>query len=158
MVQLAGETKLDACPGDYRADLADSLPGHPGQLWVRVRSGDPSKSSVAGGIALRHQPCGEPDLHADPVRDEKPAAGCGGYSDRLDHNHLVRHRHMAALQMGRCGSSAVFRLGVAGDGAATLDHSDELGKIMIPGLSQTTITQVMASGLVDPTLDTITDK
>ena len=28
---------------------------------------------------------------------------------------------------------------------------------MIPGLSQTTITQVMASGLVDPTLDTVTD-
>lgn len=157
MVQLSGETILDACPGDHRADLADSLPDHSAQFWVRVRAGDQEEAPVAGGAALRRQPCGEPDLHSDPVWHAEPAAGCVGYSGRVGHDHLVRHCSVAALQMGCCGSSAVFRVGVVGDGAATVDHGDELGKIMILGLSQTTITQVMASGLVDSTLDTITD-
>ena len=38
---------------------------------------------------------------------------------------------MAALQMGRRHSGAVFHLGVIGDTAATLDYLDELGTIMI---------------------------
>ncbi len=45
-------------------------------------------SAVAGRLAVRHQPRGEPDLHADPVRDAKPAAGGGGHPDRVDHDHL----------------------------------------------------------------------
>ncbi len=53
IVQLAGETKLDACPGDYRPDLADSLPGHPRQLWVRDRAGDQEESALAGNVAVR---------------------------------------------------------------------------------------------------------
>ena len=85
---------------------------------------------MAGGVALRRQPRGEPDLHADPVRDAKPAAGCGGYSDRLGDNHLVSGRRLAALQMGRRGSGAVFRLGVAGDRFAIVDYLDELGEAL----------------------------
>ena len=73
LVQLARQAKLDASPGDHWPDLADSLPDHRRQLRVRLRAGDPKESAVARGVAVRHQSCGEPDLHADPVRDAKPA-------------------------------------------------------------------------------------
>ena len=131
MVRQFGKTLVDTRASDHRPDLANSLPDHPHQLWVRVRPGDQEEAAVAGGVAVRHQFRGEPDLHADPVRNAKPATGGGGYSDRLDHNHLVRNRHMAALQMGRRRSGAVFHLGVIGDSSATLDYLDELGTIMI---------------------------
>ena len=42
---------------------------------LRVRAGDAEEAAVAGGVAVRHQSRGEPDLHADPVRDAEPAAG-----------------------------------------------------------------------------------
>jgi hypothetical protein len=87
---------------------------------------------VAGGVAVRHQSGGEPDLHADSVRDAESADGGGGYSDRVGDNNLVRSRHMAALQMGRRRSGAVFRVGVAGNFSATVDHLDELGAIVMP--------------------------
>ncbi len=135
MVQLAGEARLDACSGNHRADLADTLPDHPYQLWICVCAGVSRQGRLAGGIALRSQSRVEPDLHADPVRDAEFAAGCGGYSGRLDHNHLVRHRDLAAFQMGCCGSGAVFPLGVIGDGAAVVDHGDELGEVMIRNVS-----------------------
>ncbi len=131
MVQFVGETNLDACPGDHRADLADSLPGHPRQLWVRVRPGDQEEAAVACGVALRHQSRGEPDLHANPVRDAKPAAGCVGYSDRVGDNHLDDGRRLATLPLGGRGSGAVLHLGFISDRAATVDHGDELGTIMI---------------------------
>ncbi len=54
MVQRSLKAFLDACPGDHRADLADSLPGHPHQLWVRVRAGDPTQGAMAGGVAVCH--------------------------------------------------------------------------------------------------------
>ena len=85
------------------------------------------KVAVAGGPAVRHQPRGEPDLHADPVRDAEPAAGVGGHPDRVGHDHLDDGRRLAALPLGRRGPGSVFRLGVAGDRAATVDHGDELG-------------------------------
>ncbi len=157
MVQLSGEAILDARPDDHRDDLADSLPDHPRQLWVRVRPGDQEEAVVARGAALRRQPSGEPDLHSDPVWHAEPAAGCVGYSGRVGHDHLDDGRRLATLPLGGRGPGAVFRVGVAGNGAATVDNGDELGEIMILGLSQTTITQVMASGLVDSTHDTITD-
>ena len=54
MVQLVGEAVLDACPGNYRSDLADSLPAHPHQLRLRVRADDSWQGQLAGGVALRH--------------------------------------------------------------------------------------------------------
>ncbi len=131
MVQLARQTLLDARPGDYRDDLADSLPDHPGQLRVRVRASAQKEAAVARGIALRHQPCIEPDLHADSVWAAKPAAGGDGYSGRLDNDHLDDGRRLAVLSLGGRGSSAVFHLGVTGDDTATVDHLDELGEAVI---------------------------
>lgn len=157
MVQLTGEAILDARPGDHRADLADSLPDNLGQFWVRVRAGDQEEAPVAGGAALRRQPSGEPYRHADSIRDAKPAAGSGRYSDRLGDNNLDVRGDLAAPPLGGCCPSAVLCLGVAGDCAATVNHLDEFGTIMILGFSQTTITQVMASELVDSTHDTISD-
>ena len=52
MVQLAGETKLTTFPGDHRADLADSLPDHPHQFWIRVRADVLRQSRLAGGCVL----------------------------------------------------------------------------------------------------------
>lgn len=51
------------------------------------------------------------------------------HPDRLGHDHLVRGRRLAALQMGCRRSGAVFRVGVDCHGAATFDHGDELGKM-----------------------------
>lgn len=126
MVQLARQTLLDTCPSDHRAYLADSLPDHPRQLWVRVCADVSRQGRLAGGVAVRHQPCGEPDLHADSVWDAKPAAGGGGYSDRVGHDHLDDGRCLAALPLGRRRPGSVFRMGVAGDSPATVDHLDEL--------------------------------
>ena len=128
MVQLIGETKLDAGAGDHRADLANSLPDYPGQLWVRVGTGDTRKSSLVGGIALRHQSCGQLDLHANSVWDAQPAPCLGGYSDRLDHDPLDDGRRLAALSLGGSGANSLFGVGVVGNGSATVDHGDELGE------------------------------
>ena len=46
MVQRSGETDLDARTFDHRADLADPLPDHPGQLRLRVRAGGPEEESA----------------------------------------------------------------------------------------------------------------
>ena len=128
VVHFARQTRLDARPGDHRADLADSLPDYPGQLRLRVRPGVQEEVAVARGVALRHQSCGEFDLYADPIRDAKPAAGGGGHSDRLGDNHLDRDRCVATLPLGGCRPGAVLYLGVAGDSSAIVDHGDELVK------------------------------
>ena len=49
----------------------------------------------------------------------------------MGHDHLDGGRCLAALSLGGSGSSTLFCVGVAGDGAATEHHLDELGKIMI---------------------------
>lgn len=137
--------------------MADSLPSHSGQLWVRVRADVSRQGQLVGCLAIRHQPYIELDLHSDPVWNAEPAVGSVGYSGRMGHDHLVHGRNLATLQMGCRGSSTVFYLGVLGDCFATLDHSDELGKIMILGFFQTTLRRILANGLVDSNLDTITD-
>lgn len=64
----------------WRGDLTDSLSDHPHQFRIRVHPGDPTKSPVAGGAAVRHQSRHQPDLHTDPVRDAEPPVGLGRYS------------------------------------------------------------------------------
>ena len=49
----------------------------------------------------------------------------------MGHDHLDGGRCLAALSLGGSGSSTLCCVGVAGDGAATEHHLDELGKIMI---------------------------
>lgn len=137
--------------------MADSLPNHARQFWVGVRADVSRQSELAGRIAIRHQPYSELDLHSDPVWNAEPAVGCVGYSDRVGDDHLVCHRSLAALQMGCRGSIAILHLGISCDCVAIEHHLDELGKIMILGLSQTTISQIMAGGLADSKLDTPTN-
>ena len=91
---------------------------------------------MARGIAIRYQPRRQHSIHADPIRNEELASGCGGYSDRLGDNHLVSGRRLAALQMGRRGSGAVFRLGVAGDRFAIVDYLDEQGEAISDAFRQ----------------------
>jgi hypothetical protein len=122
---------MDACPSDHRADLADSLPDHPRQLWIRVRAGDQKEAPVARGLTVRHQSCGEFDLHADPVWHEKFAACCHRHRGCLGHDHLVGGVDLAALPLGERGPNSVFRVGLAGDRSATVNHGDELGEAVI---------------------------
>ena len=129
MVRKPLETKLDASPGDHRADLADSLPDHNRVVRLRVRAGDQKEGAVVGGFAVRHQSRGECDLHANSIWNAELAIGCGGHSDRLDNDHLDDGRHLETLSMGRPGSGAVFCLGFDSDGAATEHDLDELGKV-----------------------------
>ncbi len=95
---------------------------------------------MAGGAALRHQPCCQPDLHPDSIRDAEPAVGLGGYSDRVGHDHLGGSGDLEALPLGRRGSGAVLHLGVDCDGTATEHHSDELGTVVAR-----TATSILAS-------------
>ena len=83
---------------------------------------------MARGIAIRNQPSCQLSIHADPIRYEEHASGCGGHSDRVGDNNLVRGRRLAAHQMGRRGSGAVFHLAVAGNSFAVVDYLDQLGE------------------------------
>ena len=85
---------------------------------------------MADRVAVCHQSCGKPDLHTDSVRDAKPAIGSRRHSGRLGNNHLVHRCRLAPLQMGRSGTGALFRLGIAGDDSATFHHVDELGEVL----------------------------
>ncbi len=122
---------MDTRPGHYRPDLADSLPGHRRQLRVRLRTGIPSQGAVARGAALRHQSRRQLDLHPDSIRNAKSAPRRRGHPDRVGHNHLDDDRRLEALSLGGRGSSAVFRVGIAGDRAATEHHRHELGEAVI---------------------------
>ena len=126
MVQLVGETSVDARPSDNRPDLADSLPDHLGQFRVRVRASDPKEATMARGLALRHQPRLEPHLYPDPVWAAEPEVGGSGYSGRVGHDRLDDGGYLAALSLGGRGSGAVSGLGVTGDGSSTVDHVHEL--------------------------------
>jgi NADH dehydrogenase [ubiquinone] 1 alpha subcomplex assembly factor 1 len=131
MVQLAGETNVDAGPRDHRAHLADPLPGHPRYLWVRLPSGDSTKDTLASSVAIRYQPCVEPDLHSDPVRNAEPATCSVGYSSGVGHDYLDDHSGLATLSLDCLSASTLFCVGVAGNRTATINHLDELGSTMI---------------------------
>src|SRR5688572_24994333 len=88
------------------------------------------RNGEAAYPALRHQSCVELDFHADSVWDAKTAAGGGGCFDRVS-NDLVRGHSLAALRLGRRGSGSLFRVGVAGDRSAIVDHGDELASEII---------------------------
>ena len=77
-------------------------------------------------LPVRHQSCGQPDLHANPVRDEESASGCGGHPGGVDDDPLDDGGDLAALSLGCRRPSSVFHLGVAGDCAATEHHGHEL--------------------------------
>jgi hypothetical protein len=130
LVQQLGETLVDANRFHDWADLANSLPDHHRVIRLRVRSSVPQKGAVDGGIAIRHQPRGEPDLHSHPIRDAKSAFGSGGHPDRLGNDHLDDGGDLEALPLGGGGSGAVLRLGVDCDGVATVDYVEQLGKLI----------------------------
>lgn len=105
-----------------------------------------------GGATVWHQPCSKPDFHANSVRFEKPATGGFGHCDRLGNDHLDDGVDLEALQMGRCGSSALFRLGVDCERSATVDYVLELGQ-MILRLSQKLSTKIKTGKLTEMSLD-----
>jgi len=84
-----------------------------------------------GRIAFRHQPRGEPDLHAHPIRDAKSTARLGGHPHRLGDNHLDDGGDMVALPLGGCGTGAVPHLGFDCNVLATEHYVDELGVVML---------------------------
>jgi NADH dehydrogenase [ubiquinone] 1 alpha subcomplex assembly factor 1 len=94
---------------------------------------------------VRHQPRSEHLVYAVLLGNEERATVSGGHRDRVGYDHLVCHRHMAVLQMGRHRSSAVFHLRVIGDSASTLDHLDELGTIMIHKMLPLSLLLLMGS-------------
>jgi len=116
---------LDACPGDHWTNLADSLPDHPPDVWLRVRSDVSRQSRLDDRFAICHQSRGESDIYADPIRHEELASCSSGHPDRLDNNHLAGSGDLAALPMGESRTDPVFHLGLAGDRAATFDHFEQ---------------------------------
>ena len=54
MVQLAGEAVVDTGAINDRSGLADTLPGDPGHVWIRVHAGLQEKITVDGRCAIRH--------------------------------------------------------------------------------------------------------
>lgn len=131
LVQRTSETGLDTGPSDDWTDLVDTLPDHFCDIRIHVRAGVERQSELEGGFAFCHQSGGEPDFHAHPIWPKESAARCRGHSDRLEHDHLDDGGGLEALPMGRRCTGPVFCLGFVGDGAATFDHGDELGKNMI---------------------------
>ena len=83
VVRLAGEAVVDARPGDHQPDLDDPLPGHPRQLRVRLRASRSEEAAGESGRPVRHQPRGEPAVHADLRRAAERPAGGGGHRDRV---------------------------------------------------------------------------
>ena len=122
---------MDPGTGHHRTDLADSLPDHPHQFWIRLRVGVSREDRLDYRIAIRHQPRGESDLHSHPIRDAEPTAGCRGHFDCLEHDHLVGRGDLAALPLGESGPDSLLRVGLAGNSAATVDHGVELGQGII---------------------------
>ncbi len=127
MVQLARETKLDPFPGNHWDDLASSLSGHTRQFWFRFCTGVSRQGQLDCRVTVRHQYCGEPDLHADSIWFTESSLSGLGHHGRLGNDHLVRRRHLAALQVGLSRPDSVFRLGITCDCVATVDYSLELG-------------------------------
>ncbi len=107
-----------------------SLPDHPCHIRLRVCPGNPQEGALDGCLAVRDQPRGQPDLHANSVRIAELAVGCPRHPDRLGHNHLDDGGDLEALQMGCGGAGAVFRVGVDCDLIAVVDDLVELGAVM----------------------------
>lgn len=76
--------------------ISGSVQGHSGQ------------SAVACGAAIRHQPCRQPDLHADSVRNAEPAAGIGGYARSSE---FLQTLLMQNLRWMRVPGDTIFFLG-----------------------------------------------
>lgn len=107
-----------------------SLSDHPYHVRFRVRAGVAEEGAVDSGPAVRHQLCGEPNIHTDPVRAEELATGSHRHRDRLGDDHLDGGGRVEALQMGRRGTGALLRLGVDSERAAIVDHVLELGPMI----------------------------
>ena len=152
VVRLTDQARMDSRAGHDRADMADYLSRHLCHVLLRVCAGREKEGALDGGFAVRHQPCGQPDFHANSVWPAEPAIGCLGYRHCVGHDHLDDGGSLAALQMGSLGSSAVFGLGVDCVRAATVDHLLELGQ-MILRLSQKLNTKIKAGKLAELPLD-----
>jgi hypothetical protein len=129
MVQLTGETKLDARTGDDWNDLANSLPGNSRYLWIRFCAGVPWQDYLDGRIAVCHQSRSQLGVYTDSIRTEKHATCSGGYPDRLGNDSLVYGCYLAAQQMGCFCASALLCLGIACHSIAIEHRLDELGEI-----------------------------
>ena len=130
LVQQLGKADVDSRTFYHWADLADPLSGHHGDVRLCLRTGVPGKGAVGASSAVRNQPCSELDVHAHLGWSSEPALGFTRHFDRLGNTPLVDDRNLAALQMGDLGSSSVLRMGFDCHGAATVDHLDELGKVI----------------------------
>ena len=129
LVQLAGETELDARAGDDRIDLADPLPDHSRLFRLCHCPSGEAKVALDGGAAVCIESGREPDFHSDSVWDAESSVGGGGYLDRLVDDHLDGDSCVAALSLGIGGSVALFRLGFSGNCFATVDHRSQLGTL-----------------------------
>jgi len=121
---------MDAHTRDDRAGLADSLSDHHRDVRIRLRADVSRQDWLEGRPAVRRQSRVESDLHADPIRDAEPASRLSGHFGRLGNDHLDVRGDLEALSLDQSGPDSVFRLGVVGNRAATVDHGDELGERM----------------------------
>lgn len=125
LVQQLVETILDAGAIDDRPNLADSLPRHRADVWLRLRASDQTKAAMVRRRAICRQSCGEPDIHANPIRIAELTVGCRGYLDRLGNDYLDSGRHLETLQIGCFGAASVLRLGLDCHGHPAEHHLDE---------------------------------
>ena len=135
LVQLARKAELDTATSHDRPHLADSLSGDSTNLWLCDRSSDPRQAELDDRLAFYHQFDCQSNIHTDSVRHEKSPLGIDRHRDRLGHDNLDDGRRLASPPLGRFGSIAVLRVGVARNRTTTIDHLDELGTVMINQVS-----------------------
>ena len=133
VVQFAGETKLDACARDHRADLVDLVPDHHRDVWLRRRTGVSREVVLAGCLTFRDQSHCQSAVHADFLWATQRAFGGGRHSCRMGDNRLDGCRHLAALQMGCRSTVAVLHLGFDCEHPAIEHHMDELENVKPEG-------------------------
>lgn len=152
MVRLLGKARLDTGAVHDWHYLAMSLPDHPCHIRLRVRSSDPQEPAGESCPAFRHQYRRQPHLHAYSIWATKPSTRYGRHPDRVGHNHLDDVGYLDALPMDRYRPNPIFRLGVASDCLATVDHVWELWP-MILRISQKLNTKIKVGKLSDLPLD-----
>ena len=97
LVQLACQAKLDACPGDHRIDLADSLPHHHRDVWLRLCAGDSPQGDVE---VIRMATSATDGLLLGIARDSTFE-----FPSSRKHQYRWCHREVLSTQIGLFGTT-----------------------------------------------------
>lgn len=129
VVQRANQADVDSSAVDDRDDLANPLSGDCDYVRLRFRAMVSRKAAYTRRAAVPGQFDRQFGFHADSVRDAQFAAGDDRYLDRLGIDPVDNLRDLAAPQMDRGGSVAVFGLGFNRNRTSIDHHLEQLAVI-----------------------------